>query len=289
MILKEVLEKTTKFFKEKNIESARLDSEMLISKALGLTRVELYMKYEQPLKQSEVELCREYVRRRILGEPVAYILGHRDFYRLNFKVDSRVLIPRPETETLVEFVLNRMRDSKRDNFEVLDLGCGSGCIGLSIAKHESRAHVKMLDFSFDAIEVAKINQSQLELTEATEVIMAAAMEFEPGTQKFDFIVSNPPYISKDDPNVQAEVKKFEPSSALFSGRDGFEDIFLWSQKYASYLNSGGCMIFEVGYTQGEKTKAHFESLNVFESVTIIQDFSGLDRFVVGVARGVHNG
>ncbi len=289
MILKEVLDKTTQFFKDKKFETARLDSELLISKALGLTRVELYMKYEQPLQDKEVETCRDFVRRRSQGEPVAYILGSRDFYKLNFKVDSRVLIPRPETETLVETVLELMKKSQQEKFEILDLGCGSGCIGLSVAKHEPRSRVTLIDSSLGATEVTTINQQNLGLSETSTIVHSDAMSLETQGKTFDFILSNPPYIAENDPEVQAEVRKFEPSSALFAAEEGYSDIRAWSKKYSACLKPGGVMIFEIGYRQAENVKAQFENLNIFESVKLIQDFSGHQRFIMGKARGVDHG
>lgn len=289
MIVKEVLDKTTQFFKDKKFETARLDSELLISKALGLSRVELYMKYEQPLQEKEVEVCRDFVRRRSQGEPVAYILGQKDFYKLSFFVDSRVLIPRPETESIVETVLELTKASYQESFDVLDLGCGSGCIGLSIAKHEPRSNVILVDASIGATEVTKENQSRLGLLETTNIVHSDAMSLDPFDKAFDFIVSNPPYIAENDSEVQAEVRKFEPSTALFASEEGYGDIYRWSKKYSTLLKPGGVMIFEIGHRQAAKVKEHFESLGVFHEVKVIQDFSGHQRFVIGKAQGVDRG
>jgi release factor glutamine methyltransferase len=281
MIVKEVLDKTTKFFKDKKIESARLDSELLISSALGLSRIDLYLKFEQPLKEEEVELCRSYVRRRTNGEPIAYILGYRDFYGLSFKTDARVLIPRPETELLVERALNEMKESPEEKFQVLDLGCGSGCIGLSIASREKRGHVLLMDFSAGAVEVANLNRENLNLQANTEVFESDVMEYAPAGREYDFILANPPYISNDDPEVQEAVRKFEPPSALFSKNNGLADIFSWSERYTPFLKQGGFMIFEIGYLQGAAVARHFQELQFFDQIEIIKDLSGLDRFILG--------
>jgi release factor glutamine methyltransferase len=289
MIVKEVLDKTTQFFKDKRIDTARLDSELLISSALGLRRIELYLKFEQPLKESEVEICRDFVRRRSQGEPVAYILGRRDFYGLQFKTDSRVLIPRPETELLVERALQEMKNRKQECWQVLDLGCGSGCIGLSIANFEKSARVVLVDSSEGAAEVAKHNRQSLGLEGSTEVIVGDAMTISLETLRWDFVLANPPYISEDDPEVQDSVKRFEPSQALFSNNEGLADIFNWSLRYAPKLQPGGFMIFEIGYQQGPKVKEHFESLSVFDRIEIMKDLSGLDRFICAQKRGIQNG
>jgi release factor glutamine methyltransferase len=281
MNLKEIIERTTKFFKEKNIESARLDSELLISSALGLRRIDLYLKFEQPLKELELEKCRELVRRRAQGEPVAYILGKKDFYNLSFEVDSTVLIPRPETETLVEIVLDWMRQKNIEEYRVLDLGSGSGCIGLTIAKNEARSVVTMVEFSDAALEVSRRNKESLKLGENVNLVLSRAQNFSYIESSWDVIVANPPYIADADPLVDKNVKKFEPSSALYASQEGLGEIFEWSTKAAGSLKRPGIMIFEIGMTQGEMVKRHFESLGVFDQVNIQKDLSGLDRFIIG--------
>lgn len=281
MILKEIVERTTKFFKEKNIESARLDSELLISSALGLRRIDLYLKFEQPLKETELDKCRDFVRRRAQGEPVAYILGQKDFYNLTFEVDSRVLIPRPETETLVETVLDWMKEKNLDHYNVLDLGAGSGCIGLTIAKNESRSQVTLIEASSGAIEVIQKNKEKIGLSENSEIVHARAQDFVIPENHFDVIVANPPYISSTDTMIQDNVKKYEPAAALFAEENGLKEIIEWSAKFSQALGHPGIMIFEIGMSQGDACKKHFESLNVFDRIYIQKDLAGLDRFVVG--------
>lgn len=281
MILKEIVDRTTKFFKDKNIESARFESELLISSALGLRRIDLYLKFEQPLKEDELEKCRDYVRRRVQGEPVAYILGSKDFYNLSFDVDPRVLIPRPETESMVEMALAWLKKTNKDHFRVLDLGCGSGCIGLTIAKNEPRAQVTLVDASEGAIQITRQNAEKFGVLEAVEIIHAKAQDIKVDGNTWDLILANPPYIAPEDSNVETNVKKFEPSSALFSGDEGLEDIKAWSKHFAGALGQPGLMIFEMGMTQGPAAKAFFESLNCFSQVKVERDLAGLDRFIIG--------
>lgn len=281
MILKEIVDKTTQFFKEKKIESARLESELLISSALGIRRIELYLKFEQPLKEEEIEKCREMVRRRVKGEPVAYILGQKDFYNLSFQVDERVLIPRPETESLVEAAVFWLKSHKKESYQVLDLGAGSGCIGLSIAKNVPESVVTLIEASSGALEVIEKNRGQLGLLANTKPICSRVQDYDFPKGQWDIILANPPYISEDDLAVEENVKKFEPHSALFAGNRGLLEIQEWSAKTAQSLRAPGVMIFEIGMTQGPAAQKHFESLGSFDKVSIRKDLSGLDRFVVG--------
>lgn len=170
MLLKEVLTKSIQFFKDKKIESARLDAELLISHALKIDRISLYVKYEQPLNEAEVQICREYVRRRSLGESVAYIIEEKGFFGEVFKVLPGVLVPRPETEHLVEEVLKFIEKNKIENPRILDLGAGSGCIGLSILKQVPSATLVSVDVSEIAIQNIKLNLDKLNLQDRAVVV-----------------------------------------------------------------------------------------------------------------------
>ncbi|MES3037804.1 MAG: peptide chain release factor N(5)-glutamine methyltransferase [Bdellovibrionota bacterium] len=288
MIIQELLNKTIQFFKDKNIESARLDAEILVSEALGLKRIELYTNFEKPLDETQITKCRDSVRRRSQGEPVAYIIGKKVFYRHDFIVNSNVLIPRPETETLVEQVLNFFPD-KDKAYSILDLGTGSGILACTFSKEYPNSKVTAVDVSEDALEVASINAENLEISEdQLQFICADATTLDLSTlstQSFDIIVSNPPYISADDPNIQAEVKKFEPSQALFASENGLFFINAWARKYAPLLKSPGIMIFEMGNTQANETSKLFLSTNLFSDVKVVKDLSGHDRFIKGTKNG----
>lgn len=288
MKLGQVLEKTIQFFKDKGSPSARLDSELLISSALGFERIQLYLKYDQPLKEDELQRCRDLVRRRSTGEPVAYILGEKGFYGNQFQVGPGVLIPRPETEILVEEALNWSDQQSKQDVRILDIGCGSGCIGLSILLKLENAHLTSIDRSPSAIDFTKKNIQKLELSGRVEVHQFDASNSAEAARlenSFDIIVANPPYISEDDSNMDAHVKEFEPKEALFSGDHGMEDIKKWSQRYSKKLNNPGIMLMEIGYNQGPATKKWFEELNVFSKVRIIKDLSGHDRVIEGVING----
>jgi release factor glutamine methyltransferase len=285
MLLKEVLDKTTQFFRDKKIETARLDSELLISSALGIRRIDLYLKFDQPLKDQEIETCRNYVRRRTAGESVAHILGYKDFFNERFFVNKNVLIPRPETEIMVEFVIDWIKQNQIMKPNIFDLGSGSGCIGLSLAKAIPESKVTLIEKSSLAIEVLMKNRSQLNLENNTSIIHDDVLKVDIQNQSIDVVVANPPYIKEDDQEVDVNVKKYEPHEALFSVDGGYFDIFTWSEKFARVLKSPGLMIFEIGHAQGEKAKSKFESLKVFNQVLVKKDYSEHDRFIIGEING----
>lgn len=284
MTLKEVLDRTTQFFKEKEFETPRLEAEILLSRALKYpNRVDLYLKFDQPLKDHELQVCRDVVRRRSLGEPVAYIFSEKEFYGLSFKVNSGVLVPRPETELLVEQALAWAKEDK--NYRILDIGTGSGCIGLTLAKKLPKSSVTLVDISPTAIKVVQENAKELGFIgdEASRISVleadASTLEFQKGT--FDIIVSNPPYISMTDAAVQVSVKKYEPHMALFAEDQGYQKLKLWSQKAATWMRAESFVGFEMGHLQGEEMMKHFNSLGVFSTVRIVKDLAGLDRHIIG--------
>lgn len=313
MTIKEVMDKTTAFFKQKGFSSARLDTELLMAHGLRCERMQLYLKFDQPLGEPELETLRNLVKRRTAGEPVAYILGKKDFYKGSFLVNKSVLIPRPETETLVELAANYIEKKKPvTGFQVLDIGGGSGCIGISVAKEFPVVHVSIIEKSPEAVAVIKenikLNQVNnvtvfnvdaddvesfreawaLELenagspNESTEIVgdaikvPAHTLASQPF---FDLIVSNPPYISKGDRDVEENVKKFEPEEALFADDEGFLFLKDWARKYSSFLKEDAQMIFEMGHLQGQRISEHLSKLNIFKSVTIKKDLSEKDRFI----------
>ena len=278
MKLKEVFEKSVQFFKDKKIESARLDAELLLSHALKIDRLQIYLKYEQPLTEAEVQNCREVVRRRSLGEPVAYIAGEKGFYGEIFKVGEGVLIPRPETELIVEEALEFIKKNNIESPAVIDLGAGSGCVGFAILKNCETASLISVEKSEKAFSYLKQNQAALQLEIRSQLLLQDVRNFQT-EQKFDVVIANPPYISTQDPATEANVRKFEPSEALFAEQEGYKDLYDWSQKFAPLLKPNGIMLFEMGYQQGPQLKKHFEALNCFRHVEVLKDLSGLDRAI----------
>lgn len=286
MLIKNVVEKTTQFLKEKKINSARLESEILISSALGVRRIDLYLKYEQPLNETEIQNCREAVRRRGQGEPVAYIIGSKEFFGLDFKVDGRVLIPRPETEFLVEKALAWMKTQPQTEFKTLDLGSGSGCVGISLSEkstEEKKIEVTLVEASPEAFEVLSFNHEKFaDSCSQRHLLNSRVQDCDFDAQKFDIILANPPYIAKEDAAVDKDVRQFEPHTALFAEENGFQEIEQWLKKSLVWLKSPGMIIFEIGMGQKQQVLDFFQGKE--ENVSVQKDFSGLDRYIV-VERG----
>ncbi len=286
MNLKEVLDRTVQFFKDKNIETPRLDTEILLTEALGYkNRVDLYLKFDQPLSDENLAKSRDFVRRRSQGEPVAYIIGKKDFYGFTFQVNDNVLIPRPETELLVEEALKWLEKNQIDHPKILDLGCGSGCIGIALLKKIPNATLIAVDKSEDAVQVAKQNAQNLGVGDRAEFVTSdsAALKFD--AQTFDLILANPPYIAENDPNVQAEVKAFEPEMALFADDNGYQALKSWAKHAAPWLKDKAWMGFEMGATQGPTMKEYFSGLKIFDEVRVVKDLASLDRHIVGEKNG----
>lgn len=284
MQVRDVLQKTTQFFRDKGLETPRLDSEILLAKALGWERMSLYLRYEYPLNDSELTACRELVRRRGAGEPVAYILGEKGFHNHTFIVNPSVLIPRPETEMIVEKAVEWGR-TQSGELRVVDLGTGSGCIGLSIISELATAQLLAVDVSHEALAVAADNALNLDLKDRAELLSADAATLT--TEEVsavlggsaDIVVSNPPYIDREDKEVQDSVRKFEPALALFSESKGLFHIRKFSEAAGRIARSGAFIMFEIGYQQGEAAREIFASQSCFRDVEIVRDLAGLDRFI----------
>lgn len=294
MKLKEILEKTTGFFREKGSSSARLDAELLLSFGLGIERIRLYIDFERPITDDETVRLRELVRRRGLGEPVAYIVGKKDFFNHSFEVGPGVLIPRPETEHLVENALTHAKSYGEQSFNVVDLGCGSGCIGLSVLLGAPQSRLIAVDASPAAIAFARKNAERLLPEGAARILFvegdassASTMEHALKQASFDgvdVLLANPPYIASDDSRVETNVKKFEPESALFAPEKGLAALKTWSSLWVSSLNPGGLMAMEMGLDQGPEMLAHFRDLGLGD-VKVVKDLSGHDRIIQGVRHG----
>ncbi len=283
MQLNDVLNKSIQFFKDKKIESARLDAELLISHALKIDRMSLYLKFDQPLSEIEITACREFVRRRSLGEPVAYIVQEKGFYGLNFFVEKGVLVPRPETEIIIDEVLDFVKKEKIEAPTILDLGTGTGCIGFSILKNIPAAQLIAVEKSELAQNIFLKNAQALNLNDRVTLIKSdvESVDFLK-LEKFDCIVSNPPYIDVNDFRVQKSVRDFEPEMALFANDRGFSLLKSWSELAKHNLTDGGLMMFEIGLDQGAEMQIHFQNLNAFKNISVVKDLSGLDRFIKAV-------
>ncbi|MCW8194924.1 peptide chain release factor N(5)-glutamine methyltransferase [Proteobacteria bacterium 005FR1] len=256
-------------------DSARLDVELLLCKALAKPRSYLYTWPEKSLNQDELASFTALVDRRKQGEPIAYLLGEREFWSLKLKVNDSTLIPRPETELLVETALAFMPDGAS---RVLDLGTGTGAIALALASERSDSEVVAVDSSPAAVNLAIENARQLGLKNV-QITRSDWFENLSG-ERFDLIVTNPPYIDEADPHLKQGDVRFEPHSALVAGNHGLADIEHIIDVGRQHLNPGGWLIIEHGFEQGESVLRLFAEAG-YEQVGIRKDLAGRDRLTLG--------
>ena len=268
---------TVNYFKSKNIQSARLDAEVLLSHVLRQERIYLYVHFDEPMEQNELSKFREYVKKRAQHVPIAYIIGEREFMGLPFKVTKDTLIPRPDTEILVENVLNNVDKDKE--IEIVDIGTGSGAIILSLLVNLPKVQGKTVDISSKAIEVAKENAVNLQVNDRCEFFVGDLFAPLDGS-KFDVIVSNPPYIPKKDiATLEADVKEYEPVSALTDGGDGLSYYRRLLSEGKAYIKENGFIALEIGIYQSNDVK-QIAMDNGWKNIKIIKDYAGIDRVVL---------
>ena len=273
-----VLKWTIEYFQRLKLDSPRLDAEILLSYALGKSRIYLYSHFDEPLEKLELTSYHEFVDRRSKGEPVAYITGQKEFFTIPFLIENGVLIPRPETEELVAIVTNLLKD--RESVEILDLCTGSGCIALSILKFLPNSKATAIDLSDKAIEISNKNSARLDLQDRIEILKGDLFEPIDPDKKFDAIVSNPPYIpQKDLENLPIDVKKFEPTLALDGGIDGLDFYRKIANESKNFLAADGFIAVEIGIAQSEKVEEIFNKAG-FNKIDVHKDLSGIDRVVI---------
>lgn len=257
--------------------SGKADAQYLLGHVLGLSKTELYMGAQRPVDDAEREGMRELVKRRVAGEPIAYILGTAGFWTLDLKVDHRVLIPRPETEQLVEQALQFTRGYEHDAWRIVDVGTGSGAVALAIAEELPNATVLAVDISADALEVARENADLAGLRDRVKFAQGDTLGPLGGRDSVvDIVISNPPYVSETDDDLEAHVREFEPSTALFAAQNGMAIIERLTRQASSALCPGGLLLCEHGHRQGAQTREVAERAGLTE-VSTLQDFAALDR------------
>ena len=271
--------------KKRSSTSPRLDAELLLARVLGTDRIGLVVDAERPLRKEELTRYRELHQRRRAGEPVAYLLGFREFYGRPFRVDRRVLIPRPDTEILVEVALARTRHLYL-SARMLDLCTGSGCVALSLARERPTSHVIAADLSPDAIAVAAENAFRLGAYNVGFVVSDAFAALRPGRDRFDVITANPPYIAEGEiPTLTVDIRGYEPALALDGGSDGLAVVRRIVAEAPAFLDAGGVLAVEIGSDQGPAVRELFATAG-FSDIEVRRDYGGLDRVVSGWAGGL---
>lgn len=274
-----ILNWTTDFLKQKQVESPRLEAELLLAHARNCQRIRLYTDLQAPLTEDEKTRMRAFVKRRANREPLAYITGHKEFYGREFAVGQGVLVPRPETETLVDVCLEHITDGQPTS--ICEVGFGSGCISITLAKQCPRLKITAIDISPQAMEFATANAKAHEVEDRVRLL--AGDGFEPlrgtTTELFDGIVSNPPYVREDElAGLEPEVAQHEPTEALVSGEDGLLLTRRLIKDAVSLLKPGGWMILELDPAQCDTVAEIFGAAGFFNT-RIYKDLSGLNRIV----------
>ncbi len=277
----EALTILTKILEEAGISSARLEAEVFLSYLLGKSRAQLYTS-KRKLKEEELLALSDMVKRRLQGEPVAYIIGEKEFWSLRFKVSPACLIPRPETELLVEEAL-KLSWSSNGPLKVLDIGTGCGAIAIALAKELPSARIWASERSREALKVA---QENVALHQVGDRVFLVEADLFPEEGDFSFIVSNPPYIPTQEIfNLPPEVRDYEPLEALDGGPDGLLVIRRIVEGAGRYLKKEGWLLLEVGYGQAEKVEELFKKAG-FQEVGSVRDYAGIKRVVKGRWEGL---
>lgn len=281
LTLLDVLNRTKAFFTERGIERAHFEAELILAHALKTDRLQLFLRFDQPMQPAELEAVRELVRRRAGGEPYAYIVGVQEFWSLDFAVGPGVLIPRPDTETLVQAVLDSVpigedTESATDLY-IADICAGSGCVGIAIASERPRVKVYATELSEQALPFLKQNIAAHGMDKRVAALQGDLMAPIPASRPVDWVVSNPPYIATAEMQ-QLAVSKTEPHLALDGGPDGLVVYRRLIEQAAQRARVG--IALEIGHDQGASVSSLVEAAG-FQGVRVIQDLGGRDRVVLG--------
>lgn len=269
----ETLDKGTAYLTKKGIEDARRNMQMLVAHQLSCTRMDLYLRFDQPLDEEHLVPLRDLLKRRGEGVPLQHLLGTVQFHRRDFKTDARALIPRPETEELVEWLLKNAK--LPENPRILDMGCGSGVLGLTLAAEHPSSEVVLADLSPEALALSRENAAQLEITNIrfVESDLFSAL----GDAGFDLIVANLPYVPENDRATLSREVHHDPDLALFGGPDGLDVIRRFVPEAAKRLLPGGWLALEIGIDQTSETEALLRAAGLTDLLTL-KDLSGIPRF-----------
>jgi len=271
---------STQYLNEKGIESPRTNAELLLADILVCKRLELYLSFDRPLSEVELQKYREHIKRRGSFEPLQYITGQVEFFGLELKVNPSVLIPRPETELLVENILNQFPKEKK--LIILDIGCGSGNIAIALAVHLPETKIVATDVSAEALKVAEENSERHKVSERIKFVKHNILKNDLNNFPiFDIVVSNPPYVSKESySSLQKEIKDFEPGIAVTDESDGYSFYRTISEKAYAKLKEDGKLFFEVAQGQSVEVK-DIMAKNNFKNIRVIKDYQSIDRVIFG--------
>ena len=280
--IKRLLDWTSEFFTSREIEQARLAAEILLAESMDCQRIELYTQFDQEPSDDQKTVYRDWVKRHSQGEPVAYLVGHKEFYSLKFEVNSAVLIPRPETEHLVSETIDLVKQQKLAEPLIADVGTGSGCIAVTLAKQIESANITAIDISPTALEVARQNAETHDVSNRIHFMESDLFESLAGEQQFDLVVSNPPYIgAHESDNVDDSVKQYEPQVALFApGADGTTVISCLLDQSSSRVRQGGFLLFEMSPIISQQCQQLVSEHGSFGEPRVVQDYGKLDRLIV---------
>ena len=274
--LLETLQSGTEYLVRKGVEDARLNMEHLLAHVLGCRRLDLYLRFNQMLHEDELTQLRGILRKRGEGTPLQHLLGTVEFFGHEFICDGRALVPRPETEHLVHLLVSeRFREAPPSS--ILDMGAGSGCIGLSLAKAWPQAEVTLADISEDALELTRLNAGRLGLSSQTVRTLRSDL-FEKITSEFDLIVANLPYIPRGELATLSREVRRDPTSALDGGDSGLEIVERFLQTCATHLTPEGRIALELGHDQARATIQQLQDLQ-FRAIESACDLAGVERFV----------
>jgi release factor glutamine methyltransferase len=276
-----LLQWTTDYLKRHGADSPRLDTEVLLSESLGCQRIQLYTAFDQVPADEQLAKFRDLVRRRAEGMPVAYLVGRREFYSLSFTVTPAVLIPRPETEFIVVAVLDLAKQRPREaELSVCDVGTGSGILAVSIAKHLPNCRITALDVSSEALDVARANVAAHAVGDRVELFQSDLLSALPPSQRFDFVVSNPPYVSESEVDkLPPDVRDHEPRQALVAGTTGTEVIQRLVPEAAARLHPGGHLLIEISPMVHDAVIELVEADERLQLAPTIKDLARLPRVV----------
>jgi release factor glutamine methyltransferase len=276
--VKRILDWTTEHLKKRGSDSARLDAEILLAHARGCRRIELYTRYDEPLSDAQRAAMRDLVRRRADAEPVAYLVGFKEFYSLPFKVTADVLIPRPETETLVLEAVEIAKGSAAERLTLLDLCTGSGCVAVAAAKGSTKFAVTASDLSDAALDVAQSNAERNGVAKRVEFRHGDLFDALPGDATFDIILSNPPYVAEGEyESLPPDIRLHEPAAALLAGADGLDILRRIADEAPRRLNAGGHLLVELDPKQAEPIADLLRPS--FREVRFVKDLAGKVRVV----------